>query len=250
MRPGARASRPGGHRVSNAPGPTGGRRPTTTGIRKAGSRAATVPTTEWVVVVPVKGTAQAKSRFGPGDHSDLALAMAADTVAAAMEADGVAGVLVVTTVEASGIFDDLGAFVVVQESAGLASAVELGVATAGEMTEPGRGIAVLLGDLPALTSAELGAALDAARAHARAMVEDAAGEGTALITAAHGSTHAPAFGSGSSAAHRGAGYIPLAVSSDSGLRNDVDSAHDLAHLDGRLGERTARLVAGGDAATP
>jgi 2-phospho-L-lactate guanylyltransferase len=176
--------------------------------------------------------------------------MAADTVAAAMEADGVAGVLVVTTVEASGIFDDLGAFVVVQESAGLASAVELGVATAGEMTEPGRGIAVLLGDLPALTSAELGAALDAARAHARAMVEDAAGEGTALITAAHGTDHAPAFGAGSSAVHRAAGYIPLAVSSDSGLRNDVDSAQGLALLDGRLGQRTARVVAGGDAATP
>ncbi|MHC5795532.1 CofC family guanylyltransferase [Lacisediminihabitans sp. FW035] len=235
--------------MSNAPGPVGGRRPTTTGIRKAGSRAAAIPTTEWVVVVPVKGTAQAKSRFGPGDHSDLALAMAADTVVAAMEADGVAGVLVVTTVEASGVFDDLGAFVVVQESVGLASAIELGVATAGEMSEPGRGIAVLLGDLPSVTPAELGAALYAARAHPRAMVEDAAGDGTALITATYGTTHAPAFGVGSSAAHRAAGYIPLAVSSQSGLRNDVDSAEGLALLDGRLGEHTALVVAGGDAQT-
>ena len=194
-------------------------------------------------MVPVKGTSQAKSRFGPGDNSALALAMAADTVVAAMEADGVAGVLVVTTAEASGIFDDLGAFVIVQETAGLAAAVSLGVATASEMTEPGRGIAVLLGDLPALTSAELGAALTAARSYPLAMVADAAGDGTALITAANGATHAPAFGAGSSAAHRSAGYMPLEVSPGSGLCNDVDSAEDLAMLAGRIGVHTARVVA-------
>jgi 2-phospho-L-lactate guanylyltransferase len=169
--------------------------------------------------------------------------MAADTVAAAMEADGVAGVLVVTTAEASSIFDNLGAFVIVQETLGLAAAVSLGVATAFEMTEPGRGIAVLLGDLPALTSAELGAALTAARSHPLAMVADAAGDGTVLITAANGATHAPAFGAGSSAAHRSAGYMPLEVSSNSGLRNDVDSAEDLALLAGRIGEHTARALA-------
>ena len=194
-------------------------------------------------MVPVKGTRQAKSRFGPGDYSALALAMAADTVAAAMDADGVAAVLVVTTAEASSIFDNLGAFVIVQETQGLAAAVSLGVAIAFEMTEPGRGIAVLLGDLPALTSAELGAALTAARSHPRAMAADAAGEGTVLITAASGATHAPAFGAGSSAAHRSAGYMPLEVSSNSGLRNDVDSAEDLAFLAGRIGEHTAQALA-------
>ena len=230
--------------MSSAPGPVGGRRPTSTGIRKSGSRATEPrPTTEWVVVVPVKGTRQAKSRFGPGDYSALALAMAADTVAAAMDADGVAGVLVVTTAEASSIFDDLGAFVIVQETLGLAAAVSLGVAIAFEMTEPGRGIAVLLGDLPALTSAELGSALTAARSHPLAMAADAAGDGTVLITAASGATHAPAFGAGSSAAHRSAGYMPLEVSSNSGLRNDVDSAEDLALLAGRIGEHTARVLA-------
>ena len=230
--------------MGKAPRPAGGRGPTTTGIRKSGSRAVeTLPTSEWVVVVPVKGTGQAKSRFGPGDHSALALAMAADTVAAAMEAEGVAGVLVVTTAEASGIFDDLGAFVIVQETAGLAAAISLGVATAAEMTEPGRGIAVLLGDLPALTPTELNAALTAARSHPLAMVADTAGDGTTLITASDGARHAPAFGVGSSAAHRIAGYMPLEVSSGSGLRNDVDSAKDLALLTGRLGVRTARVVA-------
>lgn len=230
--------------MSSAPGPTGGRRPTSTGIRKSGSGAAAgLRTTEWVVVVPVKGTSQAKSRFGLGDHSALALAMAADTVTAAIATAGVAGVLVVTTVEASNIFDDLGAFVIVQESEGLTSAITLGVSIAAEMTEPGRGIAVLLGDLPALTPIELEEALTAARSHPLAMVEDASGAGTVLITAAYGHTHAAAFGSGSSAAHRAAGYIPLEVSSSSGLRNDVDSADGLALLRDRLGTRTVRILA-------
>jgi len=246
MRRGTWDSRRGRHLVTSAPGPAGGRRPTTTGIRRTGAR---VPeqsgpaTTEWIVVVPVKGTAQAKSRFGSGDHSALALAMAADTVTAAMAAESVAGVLVVTTAEASAIFDDLGAFVIVQETAGLASAIDLGVATATELGEPWRGIAVLLGDLPALTPAELGAALAAARSYPLAMVSDAAGDGTVLITASSGSVHSPRFGLGSSSAHRAEGYMPLEVSALSGLRNDVDSASGLLRLDGRLGERTTRLVA-------
>jgi 2-phospho-L-lactate guanylyltransferase len=232
--------------VSNAPGPAGGRHPTTTGIRKSGSRRAdSLPTTEWFVVVPVKGTTQAKSRFGAGDHSLVALAMAADTVSAAMDTDGVAGVLVVTTAAASADFDELGAFVIVQEAEGLDAAIRLGIATANEMREPGCGVAVLLGDLPALTPVELGDALRAARAHPLAMVADAAGDGTALITAVDGATHAPAFGLRSGVAHRAAGYIPLEVSSGSGLRNDVDSVAGLNLLRGRMGERTARVLAGG-----
>ena len=232
--------------MTNAPWPAAGRRPTSTGIRRTGARVRqpSVPvTTEWVVVVPVKGTAQAKSRFGSGDHSTLALAMAVDTVTAAMAAESVAGVLVVTTAEASGIFDDLGAFVIVEETAGLTSAIDLGVATAIELGEPWRGIAVLLGDLPALTPGELGAALAAAQSYPRAMVSDAAGDGTVLITASSGSFHSPRFGPGSSSAHRAEGYMPLEVSASSGLRNDVDSASGLALLDGRLGVWTTRVVA-------
>ena len=232
--------------MTSAPGPAAGRRPTTTGIRRTGARVrqqSVQSTTEWIVVVPVKGSAQAKSRFGSGDHSTLALAMAADTVTAAMAAESVAGVLVVTTVGAAGIFDDLGAFVIVQETAGLTSAIDLGVATAIELGEPWRGIAVLLGDLPALTPAELGAALAAARSYPRAMVSDAAGDGTVLITALSGSFHSPRFGLGSSLAHRAEGYMPLEVSASSGLRNDVDSASGLALLDGRLGAWTTRVVA-------
>ena len=225
----------------------GDRLPTTTGIRKAGKAVPEThepqPTTEWVVVIPVKGTPEAKSRFGDGDHTELALAIAYDTVQAAVATAAVSGVLVVTSAEASVVFDETDALVLVEEEPdGLAAAVALGVETAEAMGAGGRGVAVLLGDLPALTPDELDAALVAAAAYDRAMVTDAAGTGTTLITAADGASHAAAFGLGSAEAHRAAGYVPLDIPEDSGLRRDVDTRDELQALVGRLGPRTAPLV--------
>lgn len=223
------------------------RPPTTPGLRKTGDPVhdgrEPAPTAEWLVVIPVKGTEGAKSRFGEGDHSALATAIALDTVEAALAAAGVVGVLVVTSEGAAEAFDETEALVLVEDRpAGLAVAIELGVATASEMGAPGRGIAVLLGDLPALTPAELGAALDAARVHPLAMVADAEGRGTVLITAADGAVHAAAFGPGSAARHRAAGYVPLDVPADSGLRRDVDTLDALLALAGRVGPHTALLL--------
>ena len=42
----------------------------------------------WSVVIPVKGTSNSKSRFGTGDNRELAIAMALDTVCAALAAEG------------------------------------------------------------------------------------------------------------------------------------------------------------------
>ncbi|MBK4346232.1 2-phospho-L-lactate guanylyltransferase [Lacisediminihabitans changchengi] len=227
------------------------RLPTTTGIRKAGKTIPDThepqPTTEWVVVIPVKGTPDAKSRFGDtdndGNRAALALAIAYDTVQAAVATAAVSGVLVVTSAEASVIFDETDALVLVEEEPdGLAAAIALGVETAEAMGAPGRGVAVLLGDLPAMTPAELDAALVAAAAHDRAMVTDAAGTGTTLITAADGASHAPAFGVGSAEAHRAVGYVALEIAEDSGLRRDVDTREELQALVGRLGPRTSSLV--------
>jgi len=223
------------------------RPPTTTGLRKTGK---VIPvghdsehTTDWIVVIPVKGTSTAKSRFGEGDHSALALAMALDTVEAALATAGVSGVLVVTSEEASGAFDETEALVLVEdEPAGLAAAIALGIETAGEMGAPGRGIAVLLGDLPALTPAELCAALRAGAEHKLAMVVDAAGTGTSLITAADGAVHRAAFGAGSAERHRAAGYVSLDVEVGSGLRNDVDVLGALQDLGPRLGAHTRALL--------
>ncbi|MES2172243.1 MAG: 2-phospho-L-lactate guanylyltransferase, partial [Actinomycetota bacterium] len=140
------------------------------------------------------------------------------------------------------VFDETEALVLVEDDpAGLSSAIELGIETAAEMGAPGRGIAVLLGDLPALQPAELEAALEQARLHELAMVPDAEGTGTTLITAADGAAHNPAFGPGSAARHRAAGYAELEVPAGSGLRMDADTRETLDALAGRLGPHTAAL---------
>lgn len=194
---------------------------------------------EWVVVVPVKGTSRAKSRFGAGDHGALATAMALDTVEAARAAHGVAEVIVVTSPEAGPAFEDAGARVVVEsEPRGLTAAIALGVESATAAAQGTRGVAVLLGDLPALAPDELTEALLLASAHERATVADAEGTGTVLITARPGATHAPAFGVGSNALHRAAGYVELDLPAESGLRSDVDTRERLEALRSRVGPRT------------
>jgi 2-phospho-L-lactate/phosphoenolpyruvate guanylyltransferase len=75
----------------------------------------------WSLVVPVKVLAQAKSRLTglTGQlRSQLALAMAADTIAAAIRADAVAAVLVITDDPAVGeTAENLGAIVLADEPA-------------------------------------------------------------------------------------------------------------------------------------
>lgn len=183
---------------------------------------------DWTVVVPVKGTVASKSRLGAS--AELALAIALDTVEAAL---GAADVLVVTSPSIAASFEVLGARVVHDSGTGLAAAVEQGIAAAGA----GR-VAVLLGDVPALQSRELEDALELAAQHQRAFVADADAQGTVLITALVATDHRPAFGPSSRAAHLAAGYLELDFNPDSGLRRDVDTPAQLASLADRLGPRT------------
>jgi len=189
--------------------------------------------TDWTVVVPVKGTAAAKSRLKGA--TGLAQAIAMDTIAAVVAASRVARVIVVTSADAAP-FEELGAEVVVDPGAGLNAAVRLGIAGA---VGP---VAALLGDLPALRPNELDVALSLADAHELSFVADADAEGSTLIAAVRPDLHTPAFGAGSQAAHRAAGYVELSVEASSGLRRDVDTADQLASLVGRLGPRTAALA--------
>jgi 2-phospho-L-lactate guanylyltransferase len=187
----------------------------------------------WTVVIPVKGTPSSKSRLG--GSAELAQAIALDTVSAA---SGAARVVVVTSSSASGVFDALDVLVAIDPGGGLNAAVAAGVAAAGDGA-----VAVLLGDVPALQTSELAAALLAAAQHPLAFVPDADGDGTVLITALRAADHAPAFGPGSRAAHLAAGYVELEVTADSGLRRDVDTREHLAALASRLGPRTAAAIA-------
>ncbi|MCU1514583.1 MAG: hypothetical protein JWO10_1673 [Microbacteriaceae bacterium] len=187
--------------------------------------------TDWTIVVPFKGTAAAKSRVSEPGRAELAIAMALDTVEAALV---VAPVVVVTSEAAAPGFEQLGATVVIDSAHGLNAAISLGIAG---VHGP---VAVLLGDVPALGSAELAAALAGAAGHPLAMVADADGVGTVLLTALDPAAISPAFGPGSRSAHVALGHVELEVPAGSGLRRDVDTREQLLALP-VVGRRTAEL---------
>jgi 2-phospho-L-lactate/phosphoenolpyruvate guanylyltransferase len=206
----------------------------------------------WSVVIPVKVLAEAKSRLAAltGTYrAQLALAMASDTVAAALAAGPVAGVIAVTDDAVLGAaLRALGAEVIADEpAAGLNAALAFGAAYSADRW-PGRGRAGMAGDLPALRPAELALALAAAGAAGEAFVPDAAGTGTTLYAAGPGTAFAPAFGPGSRDRHRAAGAKELDLPALRGLRQDVDTPDDLklaAALG--VGPRTAAALAAGPA---
>lgn len=180
---------------------------------------------DWTIVVPVKGSADAKSRFGDDSRRlELAEAMALDTVEAALQ---VAPVLVVGGLGSAG-FALLGARVLLEhEGDGLNGAIVRALSTLDGKA------AVLLGDVPALRPHELEAAL-----LDNVMVPDAVGTGTTFITG-----RTPAFGADSRARHAALGYRELDLPADSGLRMDVDSPEALAAIPvARLGPRTRALA--------
>jgi 2-phospho-L-lactate guanylyltransferase len=205
----------------------------------------------WSLVIPVKVLALAKSRLtglaGPR-RAELALAMAADTVAAATACDLVGSVVVVTDdAAAAGLLSGLGAVVVPDEPGdGLNPALTFGAARADELW-PGRGRAGLAADLPALAAAELGRALTEAAAVPEAFVPDAAGTGTTLYTARPGTEFWPRFGVGSRAAHLSGGAVELQLPGLDGLRRDVDTVADLRDA-ARIGLGPHTAVAAGSLA--
>lgn len=202
----------------------------------------------WSVVVPLKRLARAKSRLRGvvplACHERLVSAMVADTVTAALATDMVDRVLVVTDEpEPPTGLDQLGAvWVPDAQDAGLNAALEDGEGTARRRW-PAAGVAALTGDLPALSTTDLGAALRAAAEFPRAFVADAEGEGTTLLAVSPAARLAPRFGPTSATAHAESGAAPL-IGRWPTLRRDVDTAADLtvAHRYG-LGPRTAALLA-------
>ena len=185
----------------------------------------------FVIVIPVKGGASAKSRLG-GDaefRAALARAMALDTIEAAL---AVAPVIVVTGHELAADAAALGATVVADPGLGLNAAIEagLGRVSTGAIT------AVLLGDLPGLDPRELRAALAAAKSD-RNFVADADGVGTVLTVAR--TSHALRFGPHSREAHASEGYVELLEPWPS-LRRDVDLPQHLEQL--TSGARTLRML--------
>ena len=209
----------------------------------------------WVAIVPVKGNPGAKSRLGDRpDRAGLADAFALDTVAALLSARGVDRVLVVTGDGVlGGRLAELGADIVREtpgrSSTGRASTVHSSTAPTDPRTDrptdplnsairqgltvaraafPRANLAVLTGDLPALTAADVERTLHLAAAQERSLVPDAAGTGTTTLLALAGIPIEPRFGVGSRAAHEAAGHVVLALEASVSIRYDVDTTADLA----------------------
>lgn len=191
----------------------------------------------WSIVVPVKRLAHAKSRlYAAGERrlperSTLVLALALDTVAAALQTPSVDRVVVVTDErQAAAALRELGAITVPDRpDAGLNPALSFG-ATMASAIEPDAGIAVLASDLPALRPDELDEALGAAGPVDRALVADAGGVGTALLAVAPGRPLDPRYGGDSRDAHLASGAVELTGTWPS-LRRDVDTPADLAEAE-------------------
>ncbi|GAA4228757.1 2-phospho-L-lactate guanylyltransferase [Actinomadura meridiana] len=203
---------------------------------------------QWSLIVPVKVLARAKTRMSAtaGPHREsLALAVATDTVAAALRCDRVRTVIVVTDdpLPAADLAA-LGARVVPDvPDAGLNPALVYGAARGRELAADA-GVGALSADLPALRPRELALVLDAAADAPEAFVPDAAGTGTTLYTTRPGVAFSPAFGADSRAAHRARGARELALPGTDTVRRDVDTLDDLrAALALGTGPRTAAVAA-------
>lgn len=200
---------------------------------------------KWAIVVPVKRLDEAKTRLQVDRdvRIALALAIAADTVRAALACPLAAVVIAVSDdVRATPVLRELGAVVVPDlPDAGLNPALRHG-ATVPDVPA-GAGVAALAADLPALRPNDLSEVLEATARHGVVVVADAAGVGTTLLAAADVARFQPMFGADSLARHTAAGAVDLSASAGPSLRRDVDTIADLVTASALgLGPDSARVV--------
>ncbi|MFD9942544.1 2-phospho-L-lactate guanylyltransferase [Nonomuraea sp. NPDC059023] len=200
----------------------------------------------WSLVIPVKTLVAAKTRLAAatGPHrTRLAVAVACDTVSAALSCPLVARVVVVTAdPAAAGPLGALGAEVVHDPDRGLNTALRTGAAHAVRLA-PHEPVGALQADLPTLRPTELAAVLTAAADHDQAFVPDALDVGTTFYGVRPGVPFTPRFGGESRAKHLAGGAKELELTGIDSVRRDVDTPDDLraAILLG-LGRHTAAVV--------
>ncbi|MEU9884880.1 2-phospho-L-lactate guanylyltransferase [Sphaerisporangium sp. NPDC051011] len=198
------------------------------------------------MVVPVKTLIAAKTRLAAhaGPHrAALAVAIACDTVSAALACPDVARVIVVTgdPVPAEALAA-IGAHVVPDPEAGLNAALRAGGAEAVRLA-PGGPVGALQADLPALRPAELSVVLDCATDFDQAFLPDAAEIGTTFYGVRPGVPFRPRFGGESRARHLGSGAKELTPDGVPSVRRDVDTPSDLEEaLALGVGRYTAEVV--------
>jgi 2-phospho-L-lactate guanylyltransferase len=193
---------------------------------------------EWIAVVPVKASRDAKTRLA--DHperSALARAMAQDAVTALLDAERIADVVVV----ADGVVDTAWARTVIPgPGSGLNAAIGVGAQWAANTRSSAFGLVVVTADLPCLTADAVDHILALREEAAVRIVGDAAGTGTTMLLVRDGRTVpkivTPKFGPHSCAAHVEAGAVNLTT--EGGIdandqaallraRRDVDTDVDL-----------------------
>ncbi|WP_327589243.1 2-phospho-L-lactate guanylyltransferase [Nonomuraea sp. NBC_00507] len=201
----------------------------------------------WSLVIPVKTLVAAKTRLAAatGPHrTEFAVAVASDTVAAALACPPVARVIVVTAdPAAAGPLAALGADVVPDPDRGLNTALRTGAAHAARVASADA-VGALQADLPALRPAELEVALAAAAEFDQSFVPDALDVGTTFYGVRPGVAFSPRFGGESRAKHLAGGAKELSVPGIDSVRRDVDTPDDLrAAVALGLGPHTAAVVA-------
>lgn len=200
----------------------------------------------WSLVIPVKTLVAAKTRLAEatGPHrTALAVAVAGDTLSAALASAPVARVIVVTAdPAAAGPLAELGAVVVPDPDRGLNTALRAGAAHAVRLAS-GDAIGALQADLPALRAAELATVLEAAAEFDQSFVPDALDIGTTFYGVRPGMPFTPRFGGESKARHLAGGAKELTLEGIESVRRDVDTPDDLrAAIALGLGPRTAEVV--------
>lgn len=204
----------------------------------------------WTVIVPVKATSRGKSRIAvdPMLRQRVAVALATDTVTAAAEARSVCDVVVVVDDQ-----DDRAIFSAIPGvRIRLTRASSLNAAIVDGTTGIAGPVAVLPGDLPALTGQELDAvlAMIGSAGHPMAVVADRQGTGTTLLAAVDPAQLRPLYGPDSYRRHLAAGAHGLELPEDSWIRRDVDTVADLVQITaGRTGELADVVLGRSSAAT-
>ncbi len=206
----------------------------------------------WVVVVPAKPFAAAKTRcvgLDVSERSALARAMLRDVVGGLTRARRVRTVVVAATdpeVVATAL--SCGAVVAGTTRGPDLNREVLDALTAAAEALPGARLAVAMADLAAAQPSDFDAALAAAATHPRAIVSDADGTGTTMVTLTDPGEFRPFLGLDSRRRFLADGYHDLPVTAP-GLRRDVDAVSHLLTLGiDRLGGAT-RSWAGSPAPT-
>ena len=182
----------------------------------------------WGVVVSAKTLVRAKSRLRPLPRvrkAELVAAMFEDTLLAISESPRVDQLVVVTSDEIlSATAASYGASIVPDPGLGLNEAFVTGIAA---LRQEFRAVACLPADLPCLTGALMDATLEQAEHYDIAVVPDAAGGGSTMLTQRVARRILPRFGKDSLRRHVDIGAVPL-WSADPAVRCDVDVMGDLA----------------------